>query len=1095
MIAAIIKEFKQECRAAKSEDDIKRACNIFFHSIGKAFDLEIKSENEKVSAHGGRADSVYNDIIFELKKLKLFSKSGGIKEAVWGRDKNDHGIFHYLVNFSLENCSQDFDLFMSQLYDKVGIAFDGDKFVICRFKPDTGLMKIYDKRKTKKYPAHFPHEAHVAFEVSEAYDFESGVRMILLFLRSTKRKKLTSEYLCDSFSSNSVITQKTIPYLYKLLDESLNSNMRVRTLYDEWNRIFGTIYEKQETDFVQHVTAIKRLYNVADADQDIDVKKALFCIQTYYSIVIKILIQNLYNSLRNPNISMGALRDISDVVGLFNGEKNSFKTTIDNFFEIHFFEWFTLVDNLEISNLNEIIAELDQFETTASVIKPEIVSDVLRRTYESLIPKELRHLMGEYYTVDWLADFTLDKSGIKTDINTSAIDPTCGSGIFLTHLIKRFLKEHRGRYDHKTLIHYIIRNYVGFDINPIAVIQCKGNYILSLGDITQIESPISIPVYMCDSILVPTVHAKQKLGEKFIDINTVVGNFKVPIFRKRKDSDNFLKLLSVCILSGYKAFETFEKRLKNEHGIVLEGDEKELARSLFYQMLSLHMSGKDGFWPIIIKNSFAPLFSEQKFDYVIGNPPWIGWKAMSESYRNLTLDIWLSYGIFEKNAYDKITSHDDFAMAVTYVAIDHYLKPNGTAALILPQTFVKSLKGGEGFRKFCITRDIQVTPFKVSAVYDMLNVNPFKGIAANKTSVYLFTKSKAMTYPMDSYYEGYIKSGESLNTTDPYEVAISKIGFKKLSAKPINDDVRSPWLTLDSRTMNDIEYYLGESSYKGRKGIEPCGAKGIYLVDIVDKRGNNVIIENLVARSRLQVIKDIGVYRGEVEKELVYPIVGGRNIDKWGLNSFIYMLVPHYSTGRAVYRGIPEEVMQTNYFRTYDWLYHFHDILLETRIRSAKFFDKKQFPWYRLDNVGDYTFQPYKVLWKEQSVAMNCCVVSTLNCPHLGDKIVVADSKVLTASFDTKEEAHYLCAILNSSAIEEIIQAYTISTNRGTDIVKNIKIPKFDLSNLLHLQIARASENAHASYIEKDSNKIHEAETLINELVPQIFIEQAKISI
>ncbi len=84
---------------------------------------------------------------------------------------------------------------------------------------------------------------------------------------------------------------------------------------------------------------------------------------------------------------------------------------------------------------------------------------------------------------------------------------------------------------------------------------------------------------------------------------------------------------------------------------------------------------------------------------------------MSESYRNLTLDIWLSYGIFEKSAYDKITSHDDFAMAVTYVAIDHYLKDNGVAALILPQTFVKSLKGGEGFRKFCITRDNQEHPF------------------------------------------------------------------------------------------------------------------------------------------------------------------------------------------------------------------------------------------------------------------------------------------------------------------------------------------------------------------------------------------------
>ena len=66
----------------------------------------------------------------------------------------------------------------------------------------------------------------------------------------------------------------------------------------------------------------------------------------------------------------------------------------------------------------------------------------------------------------------------------------------------------------------------------------------------------------------------------------------------------------------------------------------------------------------------------------MGNPPWIAWKAMSESYRDLSLDIWLSYGIFEKNAYDKITSHDDFAMAVTYVTIDHYLKKKGMACYV-----------------------------------------------------------------------------------------------------------------------------------------------------------------------------------------------------------------------------------------------------------------------------------------------------------------------------------------------------------------------------------------------------------------------------
>ena len=36
---------------------------------------------------------------------------------------------------------------------------------------------------------------------------------------------------------------------------------------------------------------------------------------------------------------------------------------------------------------------------------------------------------------------------------------------------------------------------------------------------------------MCDSILVPSVHAKQKENNDVIKINTVVGNFDIPILK------------------------------------------------------------------------------------------------------------------------------------------------------------------------------------------------------------------------------------------------------------------------------------------------------------------------------------------------------------------------------------------------------------------------------------------------------------------------------------------------------------------------------------------------------------------------------------
>lgn len=135
-ISNIITHFQQQCNDARSEDDIKGASNIFFNDIGKALGISISSHNEITSAYGGRIDSVYNNIYFEYKKLNLFSKPNydGIKEAVYGRDEKDRGLFHYLVNFALQESHGDIDRFLHYLTSSVGVGFDGSKFVFCRFK-------------------------------------------------------------------------------------------------------------------------------------------------------------------------------------------------------------------------------------------------------------------------------------------------------------------------------------------------------------------------------------------------------------------------------------------------------------------------------------------------------------------------------------------------------------------------------------------------------------------------------------------------------------------------------------------------------------------------------------------------------------------------------------------------------------------------------------------------------------------------------------------------------------------------------------------------------------------------------------------------
>lgn len=1053
----LITEFVTTRDSLHKEEDVRAGFATVLKELSSVmgFDLQLTG-HEVVSAHGGSADSVYNNVIFEYKSPHKFNTQHGIDEAVFGRTTSitDRGLFHYLINFTLDENSNYDEEFLASLKSKIGVGFDAYKFVFCRFIDSEDEIELYCKDKTSEF-GKINSKAKLKFEVDVVDDFYAGLKKLLLILRSTTRYRLSGKTLLAKFGPSSTLCKQSINKIYTSLVYNLPINPRVSTLYDEWNRIFGDIYGEIETDFTAIKKPICEFYSLPSS---VDVRKILFTIQTYYNLILKLLVSDLFASLKDPSLAHKTTLSKNELNLLFSGRlTNDYK--VDNFFEINYFEWFIYAIDFDDSIITSMLIEIQTIETTASVIRPEIVEDSFREMYEGLMPLELRHLMGEYYTPGWLVDFVLDKAGYFGQKDKTLLDPCCGSGTFITHAIKR-LKD-ANSFSMNDFIETATKNIVGYDINPITVISAKTNYLLSLGDISSFDKVLSLPVYMCDSILVPTVHAKQKESSNSIIVNTVVGSFELPVFENRFESDLFLKEVSRCV-ENY-SFDEFIKYIKSNFLINFENINMEVTKKFYNQVCELHLTSKDGYWGIILKNSFAPLFAKGGCDFVVGNPPWIAWKAMSDTYRKQTLDIWLSYDIFNKNAYDKITTHDDFAMAVTYVSVDHYCKQNGIVAFVLPQTFLKASKGGEGFRKFRITRDKNDIPFCVNEVFDMDEIKPFRGFASNRASVVIFQKNKEMIYPMDSYFVCHKIGKLQINHDDTYHVAISKMTLEKMHAKPINDkDPRSPWLTLNENDLKKAQKYLGKSDYSGRKGIEPCGAKGIYLIDVKNTKPDGTVkIENYIERSRLQEAKDLGVHSGYVEKDFIYPMVGGRNIEKWGIKSYIYMLVPHYAYGKSIYSGVPEEEMKIRYPKTFDWLLYFHDLLLKTRITSGKFYNKDTQPFYRLDNVGPYTFQKYHVVWREQNKNMVSCVVSDINDPFLGSKSVVFDSKVLFCPLDNENEAHYLCALLNSQTISSIIDSYTISTNRGIDVLKNIRIAKFDPNNPDHAKLSELSIEAH----------------------------------
>jgi hypothetical protein len=153
----------------------------------------------------------------------------------------------------------------------------------------------------------------------------------------------------------------------------------------------------------------------------------------------------------------------------------------------------------------EMLDALQLWEGSA----PGHPSDALRAAYHRILPQQLRHGLGAYYTPPWLAEYvvaTLWELRGDRGVRARLIDPACGSGVFLTAALWRLAAEARSRgVRGQALVRLALGSLVGLDINPLAVHAARANLLLALAGIAAeeraaLDGPFELPVYLCDGL-------------------------------------------------------------------------------------------------------------------------------------------------------------------------------------------------------------------------------------------------------------------------------------------------------------------------------------------------------------------------------------------------------------------------------------------------------------------------------------------------------------------------------------------------------------------------------------------------------------------
>jgi hypothetical protein len=433
----------------------------------------------------------------------------------------------------------------------------------------------------------------------------------------------------------------------------------------------------------------------------------------------------------------------------------------------------------------------------------------------------------------------------------------------------------------------------------------------------------------------------------------------------------------------------------------------------------------------------------ERFDYVIGNPPWVRWDHLPADYREATLPLWKRYGLFSLRGFQARLGggKKDLSMLFTYAAADHYLKDGGTLGFLITQEVLKSKGAGEGFRRFRLGAD--GPPLGVQSVHDFVKMQPFKGVS-NKTAAIFLKKGVETIYPVPYHLWQRGRDG--------------KLQKQTLEARPLGSS-QGPWLA----SQEDVSHMEGSNSYRAMLGAN-ANPYGVFWLEVLKVLpGGLVEVRNMPELGR----KPLRPVTAVIEAELVYPAVRGADLRRWNARPGVHVLLVQDPASRY---GHAETLMQRKWPRALEYLERFREELL-ARALYRKYHREAGRPFYSQFNIAPETFSPFKVVWKRMSNDLSAAVVSQWEGP-LGRKPLLPLETTAFVATATEEEAHYLCAVLNSQPVRSFVKSFSpAGRGFGTPfVIRQIRIPKYDGNNPLHRELARTSEALH-----KDGGAIAEA--------------------
>ncbi|MEF9904671.1 N-6 DNA methylase [Streptomyces sp. P9-A2] len=691
--------------------------------------------------------------------------------------------------------------------------------------------------------------------------------------------------------------------------------------------------------------------------------------------------------------------------------------------------------------------------------------DVLKVLYESVIAPETRKKQGEYYTPDWLAEKMV--SDVLTDpLNQRALDPSCGSGTFLFHAVRRYLTaaEADGRPLAKALSE-LSDHVAGIDLHPVAVALARVTYLLAIGRdrLTSDErGEIRVPVFLGDSV--QWQQRTDLIDHGYLVIRTETGgllNYQNELrFSERllADAGRFDRLVNA--LADRAASDSRKKGTRPSLTSLFkvlaihDPDDQDEITTAFRILCELVDEDRNHIWSYYVRNLARPMWlsmADNRVDVLIGNPPWLSYRHMPKDMQKRFKEMCQSRELWRG---DEVATHQDLSGLFIARAVQQYLADDGVFAFVVPNP-VLDRPYWAGFRAGDYPDPNEPVRVEFTGSWDLRRLRP-----------HFFPRGSAVVFGrrMTSGV------GDAARGNNP--VPLPKTTERWTGKIPVTAhdwaDVRG-WVMQETAELKYVGEDLISSPYRSRfengATIYPR-----YLFFVTQQEsgplglgGGRIRLRSERSSTEKPPWKELPDLEGVVETQFVRSVLLGESVLPYRL------LAPR----RAV---LPIEGTKTLLHGDHDNIDRYPDLVKWWRRAEGLWLEHRSSERLTLLEQLDFRLKlstqlpgtRLRVVYGKAGMHVSAALVDNPSA--------VIDHKLYWGTVATREEGMYLCAILNAPALTEIVRPLMSYGKDERDIDKavwQLPIPQFDPANPSHQRLAElgAVEATRIAALELDESK------------------------